>query len=277
MGYMAAKAALSCAELEPEDIGLVIGTTCTPDYYTPSMAAIVQRSLGAENAFAFDVNVACSGFAFAVDLARQYLANGVAGRALIVSAEGLSQYIDYTDRSMCVLFGDGAGAVVVEGAEGIYGSYQHNDISGTEYVYGKRPRRDTPFGKAVQAGEHEPFPAATLDNITMNGREVYKFATKAMPRAVEDACRAAGIAVNELDMIFPHQANLRIIQAAVKNMDIDMERIYVNIHNYGNMSSATIPIGLSECIAEGKIKRGDKICFVGFGAGLQSAATVFEY
>lgn len=277
MGAEAAKQALEASGTKPEEIDMVIVTTCTSDIITPSVAALIQRTLGIENAIAVDVNVACTGFAYAVDMARRYMAMGDVGKVLLVGAETLSQFVDYTDRSMCVLFGDGAGACVLTLAEGVFGTYQHNDIGGTHHIYAKRIRRATPFGAPSKEEEMDPFPMPLKENITMNGREVYKFASKAMPHAIEKACEKAGVQVNDLAMIFPHQANLRILQAAAKNMGMEMGRMYVNIHEYANTSSATIAIGLNECVRAGKIKRGDLICLVGFGAGLTSGAIVFEY
>jgi len=277
MGAIAAKNAMEAAGLNPGDIGLIIATTGTSDYYFPSLASLVQNHLGIKNAISFDIGAACSGFAVALDMARRYLAAGDIEKVLIVSSEILSQFTDYEDRATCILFADGAGACIVEAADGIYGLFQHTDASGVGGVYGKRPRRSTPFGEARQSSQHDPFPAAVLGSIMQNGREVYKFATKAMAEAVNKACEDAGVSVEELDKIFVHQANLRIIETGAKNLGVDMDKVYVNIHKYGNTSSASIPLGLDECARDGTIKRGDKLCIVAFGAGLTYLAIVFEY
>jgi 3-oxoacyl-[acyl-carrier-protein] synthase-3 len=277
MGAVAARRAMENAGVGADEIDLVLGITCTSDFQSPAMANLIQRELGIESAFSFDVNAACAGFITGMDMARNYLLSGGVKRVLLVAAENLSQYVDYTDRSMCVLFGDAAGACVLGAAEGLYGSYQLCDIAGTHHIYNQKPRRSTPFGRAAEKSPFDPFPMEVCDNLTMNGREVYKFASKAMPAAIEKACENAGVAVANLDRIFPHQANLRILQAAAKNMGMAMDRMYVNIEEYGNTSSATIPIGLDECIRAGKLRRGELICLVGFGAGLTLGATVFRY
>jgi 3-oxoacyl-[acyl-carrier-protein] synthase-3 len=277
MGAVAARRALESAGVEPGEIDLVIGITCTSDFQSPAMANLIQRDLGIDSAFSFDVIAACAGFITGSDMARNYLVSGGVKRILVVAAETLSQIVDYADRSMCVLFGDAAGACVIGPGEGIYGSYQLCDISGTHHIYNQRPRRSTPFGQAAENSPFDPFPMEVMDNLTMNGREVYKFAAKAMPAAIEKACENAGVTVDDVGKIFPHQANLRILQAAAKNMGIDMDRLYVNIQEYGNTSSATIPVGLDECIRAGKLQRGELICLVGFGAGLTLGATVFRY
>ncbi|MDR2933477.1 MAG: ketoacyl-ACP synthase III [Oscillospiraceae bacterium] len=277
MGARAAKQAMDASGTMPADIDMVLVTTTTSDFMTPAVSSIIQMELGIENAVAFDINVACSGFAVAMDMARRYLATGDMRRILVVGSERLTQFVDYTDRATCVLFGDGAGAFVVEEASGVYGSYRHTDINATPFIYCKRPTRTTPFGSPGPEGEKTPFPVTVLDNMYMNGREVYKYSTQAMPEAIKKACGKAGVSVADLKMIFPHQANLRILQTAAKNMDLPIERFGVNIEKYGNTSSATIPICLDEHVRGGFVARGDLICLVGFGAGFIYAATVFEY
>ena len=278
MGAVAAQRALAAAGLSARDIDMIVVSTCTPDYFCPSAAGLIQRQLGIKEAMAFDVNAACNGFTVILDMARRYLATGDVQRVLLVGTEALSQYVDYTDRASCILFGDGAGACVVEKAEGLYGAFQANDTEETHIVYGKRRRRTTPFGEAVQESRFDLFPAQVLDSIVMNGRELYKLVvSKAMPEAVAKACARAGVAISDLAMIFPHQANLRILQAAAKNMKISMDKIYENIGEYANTSSATVPIGLDEGIRAGKIRRGDTICLVGFGAGINYGAVALTY
>ena len=275
LGEMAAKSAMENACLAPDDIDMVIVTTVSSDFYIPSLACILQYRLGIKNAFSFDVNVACTGMAFAIDMAKRYLADESYKKILIVCAESLSQTVDYTDRSSCVLFGDGAGACIIESAEGLYGSHMMTDTEGTPYIYHKRPRKETPFGGDCKIAE--PFEMLVSPSLTMLGRDVYKYSTRAVPPAIEKACEKAGINVGELDMIIPHQANYRILQTIAKNMNLPIEKFAVNIQDYGNTSSGTIAICLDEYIKAGKISRGDKICIVGFGAGFNCAATVFEY
>lgn len=279
LGAKAAKMALSNSGLRPTDIDMIVVSSVTPDYFTPSMASIIQGYLEIGEAMAFDINVACTAFTFGLDMARRYLATGDVENVLFISAESLTQLTNYQDRTTCVLFGDAAGACVVTKAEGIYGNFQSADASGVSQIYARIPRKELPFFDSTDSTENDFFVEdKSFDNLMyMNGREVYKFATKAMPRAIELACEKAGIAPDDLDMIFPHQANLRIIETAVKNLQIDPEKVFVNIEKYGNTSSATASIALHEAIEQCKIKRGDKICAVGFGAGLTYGANVFIY
>lgn len=278
MGARAAGKAIEAAGISREDVDMIIATTVTPDYLTPSVACLIQHELGIADAFAFDINVACAGFTYAVDMARRYLATGDVRYVLIVGAETLSQMVDYTDRATCVLFADGAGACVVAAGKKTFGSFLCCDASGIQHIYAKKRRRNVPFlEKDEPVEKREPFPTSVMDNIYMVGRDVYKFATKAMPEAVLKACEKAGVSVSGLSLILPHQANARIIETAAKNLDVPMEKVHVNIHDYGNTSSATVAIALDECARNGKIKRGDLICMVGFGAGLVYGACVFEY
>lgn len=277
MGAMASKRAVEMAGIDIQEIDLILCTTVWGDFYNPSTACMIQRELGIEDAIAFDMNTACTGIACAIDTARRYIATGDVRKALIVCAETLSQMTDYTDRSTCVLFGDGAGACIVEGAEGLYGSCQGSDASGVHHLYAKRERQDTPFGKAVQVSPWDPFPYERLGSIVMNGPEVYKFATKTMAMAVRKSCEKAGITVEDIDMLLPHQANIRIVQTAIKNLKMPAEKVAVNIQKYGNSSSATLAICLDEWIRDGKIQRGDTICLVGFGSGLTYGSVVMTY
>lgn len=276
MGAEAAASALENAGVSANEIDMILVTTATADFNTPSVACLVQREIGANNAFAMDIGAACSGFAFALDMARRYLATGDVKTALIVCAEELSQITNYEDRSTCVLFGDGAAACVVKAAEKPFASFLRSDASGAHHIYSKKTRRHIPFFLEDKP-EREMFPATVYDSIVMNGREVYKFATKAMPEAVEQACRKLGVALSDLKRVIPHQANLRILETAAKNLGLPWEKIHVNIGEYGNTSSASIGIGLDECARGGKISRGDLVCVVGFGAGLTYGACVFEY
>jgi len=268
MGTNASKEAIEAAGISASQIDMIIATTVTPDYLFPSMSSLIMRELMIEDCVPIDVNVACTGLGVTLDMARRYLIDGTAKYILLCCAESLSQYADYTDRSTCVLFGDAAGAMIVEASDKMFVSFINGIPAGSEHLYCKRPRRATPF---------YPDVPEESDLIYMNGREIYKFTAKAIPEAVEKACEKAGIAVDDIDMIFAHQANARIIETAVKNLDIPPEKIYMNIHRYGNTSSATMATCLDECVREGKIKRGDKICFAGFGAGLLYAASILEY
>lgn len=277
MGAEASKQAMAAADCKPEDIGMVICTTVGGDFYTPSTACIIQAQLGIPDSLSLDINVACAAYCTGMDMARRYLSTGDVDNVLVVAAEAITQFANYEDRSSCILFGDGAGACVVTRKDGLYGSIQGCDATGVGHILYKKTRKTNPFNSFTGSFENDPYPVEHEKGMIMNGREVYKFATRVMPEIIRKACERAGITVDELDLIFPHQANLRIIETAGKNLGIDPGKIYVNIQEYGNSSSATIPIGLDECVRSGRLKRGDKICMVGFGAGLTYGAVVMEY
>jgi 3-oxoacyl-[acyl-carrier-protein] synthase-3 len=276
-GAQAAKEAIADAGLTASDIGLIIVTTVTPDYYTPSTACLVQRELGVTGCPAFDVNAACSGFVYAVDMARRYLACGDIKYALVVAAEELSKFVDYEDRSTCILFGDAAAAVVLEKADDtLFSSYLAADGSGAAYLASRAMLTINPFRDqehTYDMGMPEPHKHYLLQD----GKEVYKFATNALPAAVKEACAKADISPEELDAIIPHQANVRIIETAAKKLHVSMDKMVLNIADYGNTSSASIPNAFYDGVKNGKIKRGDKVCFVGFGGGLTFGATIIEY
>ena len=276
LGAQAAKKALASSGVAPADVDMIIFTTASADYAFPTMASFVQGALGISQCIALDISVACTACTFAIDMARRYLLCGDVSCVLIVSAESMSQRTDYTDRSTCVLFGDGAGAMVLKAADKLYAAYQTNDASGAKHIYHRYPRRQYPFSES-DTSAFDSFQDEKYGSTYMNGREVYKFATRAMPEAVQMACARAGISHEQLDMLFVHQANIRIVETAAKNLGLPMERIFTNIEKYGNTSSATIPICLDEAVRAGKIKRGDTVGFVGFGAGLSSGAVVLEY
>lgn len=276
MGMKAAQKAIENANISASEIDMIIGCTCTPDYYYPTLACILQDKLSAKNAFCFDLNAACTGFIYALDIARLYLNSGKKN-ILIVASEMMSKALDFNDRGTCVLFGDGAGAVVLKSQDKMYASYlkSHGDM-GKHIVC----RAIKPHGKfATEADNpiYNEFEELPSPKIKMDGQDVYKFAVKAMPEALTSACKNAGISVNDLDLIIPHQANLRIIETAVKRLKISMDKVYVNIHKYANPSSACIPMCLAELMDSGKIKRGDKIGLVGFGAGLTFGSCVLEF
>jgi 3-oxoacyl-[acyl-carrier-protein] synthase-3 len=274
---MAAKEAISDAGISAEDIGLIITTTVTPDYYTPSTACLIQRELGVTGCPAFDVNAACSGFVYAVDMARRYLACGDIKYVLVVAAEVLSKFVDYADRSTCILFGDAASAVVLEKAEDVlFSSFLAADGSGAQYLAARALHTINPF-RQTETEFDMNMPEPNKHYLLQDGKEVYKFATKALPKAVEEACAKAGITPDELDAIIPHQANVRIIETAAKHLKVSMDKMQLNISKYGNTSSASIPNAFYDGVKDGSIKRGDKVCFVGFGGGLTYGACIIEY
>ncbi len=278
LGAMAAKEAVADAGIDPSEIDLIITTTVTSDFYTPSTACIIQRELGAIGCMAFDINAACAGFAYAVDMAKRYLHSGSDVKTvLVVATEELSKFTDYTDRSSCVLFGDGAGAFVLEKCDGtVYSNYLGADGNGADKVVARALRSENAFRTSTEDFDMK-MPKTKEHYFYQDGKEVYKFATKALPNAVERACERAGILPSELDAIVPHQANIRIIETAAKHLGLPMEKFPMYIDRYGNTSSASIPLAFYDAVKEGKIKRGDKVCLVGFGGGLTYGAVVFEY
>lgn len=275
MAEEAARRAIENAGMSPEDIDLILCTTVTSDYITPSLACIIQGNIGAKNAVAFDINAACAAFVYALDMAHMYLQNGYK-HILIVSAEGLSKITDYTDRSTCVLFGDAAGACIVGWGDGEFKSVLGSDGTGAHTLFARRPLNDVPFVTQVDPQSVDHFPDVNRPGVLyMDGREVYKFAVGAMSKALLGACEKAGLQPKDLDLIIPHQANLRIIQSAAKELGLPLERFYVNIDRYGNTSSACIPVALAELDAQGALVPGKKVGMVGFGAGLVYGGCVF--
>lgn len=278
MGSMAAKQAIETAGISPDDIGVIIDTSVSPDYYSPSMSCMIQRETKAFNAMTIDVNCACAGCVYAIDMAKRYLQSDESIKyALVVANENLTKITDYTDRSTCVLFGDGAAALVIERADNaLYSSYLGADGTGAKYLFA----RSIPPANAFMTGEghvDDGFPESNSHYLYQDGREVYKFATKALPNAITKAAEKIGFDLNDLDVIIPHQANVRIIEIAAKNLGISMDKFIVNLDKHANTSSASIPIALDESVRAGKIKRGDKVGLVGFGAGLTFGSVIFEY
>ena len=277
MGAAAGRRALEAAGADPGQVGLIVVTSVTPDFLTPSMSCVIQQELGCPGAMCIDINCACTGFVYGVDMARRYLATGDVDTALVVSTEMLSRITNYADRTTCVLFGDGAGAAVVRRGQGLYGAHLAADGTGYSLMFCRQPRPPSPFThNPPQPDEIYARPEAD-GHLVMAGHEVYKFAVKAMPQAVEEACKKAGLTPGQLDWVVPHQANIRIIQTAMKNLGLPMERAWVSIGHTGNISSATIPITLDEMVKAGALHRGDKVAMVGFGAGLTYGAAVLEW
>ena len=278
LGAKAAQKALDDAGITSQDIDLIIVSTCTPDFYTPSEAALIQREIGAAGSMAIDINCACTGFDYGLDMAKRYLQSedGV-NTVLLVATEELSKFVDYTDRSSCILFGDGAAAFVLERNKStLYSSYLGADGNGAKFLVSRALKSENVF--RTNKEEFDMGMPQTKDYFfAQDGKEVYKFATKALPDAVTRACEKAGMSPEELDAIVPHQANVRIIETAAKNLGVSMDKMVVYIDRYGNTSSASIPIAFCDAVAEGRIRRGDKVCFVGFGGGLTYAAVIFEY
>ncbi len=277
MGLSAAREALEAAGVAPAQVGLILDATVTPDFVTPATACVIQRELGAVNAMAFDVNSACTGFLCIFDMAVRYLATDPALEyVLVIANENLTKIVNYEDRASCILFGDGAAACVVTRDEAAaYASFFSADGTGGEFLCA---RSFPPANAFSDGGSVVPDGLPTQDHyLLQDGRAVYRFATAAMPHAVECALERAGLQLSDIDWLIPHQANLRIIETAVKKLAFPMERVVVNLDRYGNTSSASVPIALNEAIRDGRIQRGQRICLVGFGAGLTMGAAVLQY
>lgn len=276
LGYKSAVRALENANVSAQDIDLILYTTVTPDYFTPSMSCIIQGKLGAENAVCIDLNAACAGFVYALDMACRYIAFGDYKNVLIVSSENLSKIVDYSDRSTCVLFGDGSASCVVGGSSSIFSSSFGVEGDGHNKIFAHALYSPTIFSDDVSCLE-DNFESGKNHFIHMSGTDVYKFATRVIPICVRKACEKAKIDISDLDLIVSHQANIRIIETAANNLSIGIDKFYTNLDRYGNTSSASIPICLNELNFSGKLSKGQKICIVGFGAGLVYGAVVFEW
>ena len=276
MGVNAARDALHDAKLDVSEIDLILHTSVTPDFYTPSMACMIQREIDAKNAIGIDVNCACSGFVYALDMATKYLQDDNYKNILIVSSEKLSKITDYEDRGTCVLFGDAAAACVITKGGGLFSSYLGVQVEDADKLFARTVTDDNPFCNDNDQQKYDKFADSNGQYIYMDGREVYKFAVKAIPRAIKGACEKAGIDVNSIDMIVPHQANVRIMETAAANLGLGIDKFYMNLEKYGNTSSASVPLCLDEFIKEGGLKEGMRICVVGFGGGLTYGAAVFE-
>lgn len=268
MALIAAKRALSDAGMEPCDLDLIIVGTITGDCVTPSTACELQAALGAVHAVAFDINAACSGFMFGLHTAYAYLASGLYKNALVLGAETLSKIMDWQDRSTCVLFGDGAGAVVVcRKEQGLFVFDQGADgIKGKVLAYRNRPVNN-PLVKN----------AFVPDYVHMDGQEVYKFAVSTVPASIGRVLAAASVSVEEIDYFVLHQANLRILQSVAKRLKADTDKFPISLDHCGNMSAASVPVLLDEMNRKGMLKRGNKIVLSGFGAGLTWGTALLEW
>lgn len=277
----AARKALEQAGKRAEEIDLILVATCSPEQYLPCCACQVQAAVGAVNALAFDVNAACSGFLFALNTADAYLRTGLAKNALIIGSEVLSKLVDWKDRGSCILFGDGAGAVVVEQCEvssGILGRALHSDGAGGGVLQCGARELTTPYARTSATKTDQNQPTDSREHyIQMDGQEVYRFATRRVPQCIEEALSDAGLAVPDIDMFVLHQANARIIDAVAKRLHADREKFPTNLERVGNLSSASIPVLLDKLHKQGKLHRGDRIVLAGFGAGLTIGACVMTW
>jgi 3-oxoacyl-[acyl-carrier-protein] synthase-3 len=272
MAARAARAALRVANLAPCQIDLVIVATTMPDHPFPATACLVQDALGATHAGAFDLGAACSGFIYGLSVASGLIRSGSANHVLVIGSETLSRLMDWTDRNTCVLFGDGAGAVVLSASterSGVLATELGSDGSGGELLI-------VPAGGSRAPATHETISRGD-HFLKMNGREVFRFASTIMPRATETVVRKAGWQLADLSLVIPHQANIRIIDSSIKRLGLPPERFFVNVDRYGNTSAASIPIALCEAATQGRVHPGDKMVLVGFGAGLTWAAAAIEW
>jgi 3-oxoacyl-[acyl-carrier-protein] synthase III len=274
MAAAASRIAMERAGVLPGEVDVIVLSTATPDRLLPSTACDMQALLGATNAAAYDISAACSGFLYGLSVAEGHVASGNAEIALVVSTEKMSGIVDWDDRATCVLFGDGAGAAVLKRTEdgsrrGVLSSFIRSDGTLAELLW--RPA----------GGVRVPMDIAVLDEkshlVKMAGREVFKAAVRSMAEAADQALMRAGLTGADIDLLIPHQANMRIIEATARYAGIPMEKVFVNVDRYGNMSSATIPVALDEAVEQGRLKAGDHVLMVAFGAGFTWASTVMRW
>ncbi|MBF6604770.1 MAG: ketoacyl-ACP synthase III [Chloroflexi bacterium] len=272
MGAVAGRRAIEVAGLAPNDIDLILLATLTPDYWMPSTAALVKEAIGNTRAAAMDVSAACSGFVYAYASAHAHILSGMAKHVLVIGSETLTRFLDYTDRNTCILFGDGAGAIVLSASEepgGGLGIELTTEPSGAYMIW-------LPAGGA-KAPPSTGTVARREHYMRMEGKETYRFATRTLASTALAAIERAGLKPEEIDLIIPHQANIRIIEAVARGLGLPMERMFVNVERYGNTSAASIPIALAEAVDAGRVKIGDRIVIVAFGAGFTSGAVAIEW
>ena len=271
LAVAAARDAFKASPVKPEDIEAIFVATVTPDSAFPSVACLVQKAIGAPKAFAYDISAACSGFLFAMATARQFIATGMVKNALVIAADRFTSIIDWKDRNTCVLFGDGAGAAVLASVAqgGILSDYLVSNGAGAALMGVMPGGTRTPDDKDTDT--------ARLPYVTMNGQELFKHAVPGMAEAVGIAAARAGLTVDDIVCVVPHQANDRIIASVAKRAGIAKERFFINIDKYGNISAASVVVALCEAVEAGRIKKGDKIALTVFGAGLVTAASIVEW
>ena len=271
MATKAAKEALARARVRGEDLDAIIIATTSPDYFLPTAACLVQESLGARKAAVFDLGAACAGFVYGLAVARGLVMSGAARKILLVGAETISRFIDWTDRATCVIFGDGAGAVVIEASAagaGIQSTALHGD--GRQ----KKHLRLEGGGALHPASRRDDLAS---DFIQMNGPEVFKLAVPAMADAAKEALAQAGLRLEDVDLFVPHQANARIIEAVAKRLGLNCSKVFIDIDRFGNTSAASIPIALCDAVGQGRVRQGDTLVFAAFGGGMTWGAAVVEW
>ena len=269
LGYNAAVRALEAAGVDAKELDLIVVGTTTPDLIFPSTACLIQHRLGADGCPAFDVNAACSGFVYALTVADKFIRSGAAKTALVIGAETLTRMVDWSDRTTCVLFGDGAGAVVLkaDSETGILSTHMHADGGKKELLW-------NPVGVSVGFKPGEDNAGV---RINMSGNEVFKHAVKALDSVVEETLEANGLDRHDIDWLIPHQANLRIIEATAKRLDMPMDRVVVTVDKHGNTSSGSVPLALDEAVRSGKVQRGQLLLLEAFGGGFTWGSALLRY
>lgn len=268
----AALRALEDAKVNPEELDLIIVASVTPDHLFPSTASILQNNIKASKAAAFDLSAGCSGFVYGMTTGANFISAGIYKKVLVIGADTLTKIVNWEDRNTCVLFGDGAGAVVLEACEEDYGLLSYDlgsDGSGADLLI------------LSGGGSRNPATHETVDNndhyIYMDGKEVFKFAVRTMEKASHNVVDKAGLKMEDVNLLIPHQANMRIVDAALKKLAMDKSKAYVNLDRYGNMSAASIPVAFAEAVESGSVKKGDHIILVAFGAGLTWGSLLFRW
>jgi 3-oxoacyl-[acyl-carrier-protein] synthase III len=272
MAAVASLRAIRAAGISPEDIDLILLATLTPDYWMPSTAALVKEAIGNTKAAAMDVAAACSGFVYGFATAQAWITAGLAKHVLVIGAELLTRFLDYTDRSTCILFGDGAGAAVLSASTepgGAMGIELTTEPQGAYMIWlPAGGAKSPPSSETIARGEHY---------IRMEGKETYRFATRTMATTALASVRKSGLQPDDIALFIPHQANVRIIEAVAKGLNLPMDRMFTNVDRYGNTSAASVPIAMAEAVNEGRVKIGDRITMVAFGAGFTSGAVTVEW
>ena len=272
MGAVAGLRAIHAAGISPDEVDLILLATLTPDYWMPSTAALVKEAIGNTRAAAMDVAAACSGFVYGFATAQAWIESGLAKHVLVIGAELLTRFLDYTDRGTCILFGDGAGAAVLSASDqpgGALGIELTTEPQGAYMIWlPAGGAKSPPSAETIARGEHF---------IRMEGKETYRFATKTLASTALESVRKSGLQPDDIKLFIPHQANIRIIEAVAKGLELPMSRMFTNVDKYGNTSAASVPIAMAEAVNEGKVEVGDRITIVAFGAGFTSGAVTIEW
>ncbi len=280
MSAQASRRAIEVAGIDPLDIDLIILATVTPDMFMPATASLLQTELGAHRAAAFDLAAACSGFVYALAVGSQFIQTGVHRNVLVVGTDALTRFIDFTDRGTCILFGDGSGAVVLQASdaeEGVLSNVLGSDGRGAQHLHIDGFASNGLFARNGNGGSVADEVGLQRTFMKMNGNEVYRFSVRVMGETAVEAVNKAGLRLGDIDWLIPHQANLRIIDAAARRLDLPRDRVWVNLDRYGNTSAASVPMCLAEAADSGKLQPGMNMVLVAFGAGLSWASSVVRW